>query len=157
MIVGSRVDADTSSAGARGPSHFAERLNQTTTTMKKLSLALFGVALLVATTAATFETAPHFGLKTSAPEAGASVTAPDEVRLWFTQEPQEGTVQIRIMNAAEEAIEVGDVMVDPDDGTSFAVAVDGAMPAGAYTVAWRGMGQDGHVIRDTFEFSVTAQ
>jgi methionine-rich copper-binding protein CopC len=31
------------------------------------------------------------------------------------------------------------------------------LPAGGYTVAWRGIGDDGHVVRGDFTFSVTAQ
>ncbi|NNF11802.1 MAG: copper resistance protein CopC, partial [Gemmatimonadetes bacterium] len=31
------------------------------------------------------------------------------------------------------------------------------LPPGTYTVSWRGMGQDGHVVRDSFQFSVAAR
>ena len=39
---------------------------------------------------------------------------------------------------------------------SFVVGFHGTFPAGTYTVSWRGMGADGHVVRDTFQFSVEA-
>ncbi|MGB1780339.1 MAG: hypothetical protein ACPHQP_12345, partial [Longimicrobiales bacterium] len=50
-------------------------------------------ALALALVAAAPSAAPHFGLSKSMPEAGSTVTSPEEVRLWFTQVPQEGTVQ----------------------------------------------------------------
>ena len=91
------------------------------------------------------------------PEADATVTSPEEVRLWFTQVPQEGTVQIRLIDAGGDAVETGDVTQDAEDAKSFAISLEGTLANGAYTVSWRGMGADGHVIRESFGFSVQAQ
>ena len=48
---------------------------------------------------------PTSAAAASSPEAsvsaGASVSAPSEVRVWFTQEPQDGTVRVRILEAAK--------------------------------------------------------
>jgi len=98
----------------------------------------------------------HFALARSAPEADATVEAPRRIALWFTEEPQEGTTAIRLLDASEEAIEVGEVMQSEEDAKSFSVAVLDELDPGAYTVAWRGMGPDGHVVRNTFAFTVTA-
>lgn len=96
----------------------------------------------------------HFELSKSAPAAGAEVHEVSEVRLWFTQEPQENTTSIRLIDGGGDAVETGDVVQDADDGRVFSVAVDAHLVPGRYTVAWRAMGQDGHVVRDDFAFSV---
>lgn len=99
----------------------------------------------------------HFALDRSAPEADATVESPSEIRLWFTQEPQDGTTSIRLVEAEDAGVHVMDVVQDADDPTSFSVALHGTLPPGTYTVSWRGMGQDGHVVRDSFQFSVAAR
>lgn len=96
----------------------------------------------------------HFDLSKSTPAAGASIEAPSEIRLWFTEEPQEGTTSIRLVEAAEAGVHVMEVTQDPEDPTSFFVALHGTLATGTYTVSWRGMGSDGHVMRDTFSFTV---
>ena len=98
----------------------------------------------------------HFALSQSAPEAGATIESPSEVRLWFTQAPQEGTTSIRLVDADGGLVHTADVVRDPEDGQVFSIALHGTLAAGEYTVAWRGMGEDGHVVRDEFSFSVSA-
>ena len=126
--------------------------------MKKQLCAALGFALMLGLTAATPPSAvPHFALSSSSPEAGSTVEAPNEVRLTFTEEPQEGTVQIRILEAEDAGVHVMDVAQDGDDVTSFFIELHGTLPPATYTVSWRGMGADGHVVRDTFQFTVSAQ
>jgi methionine-rich copper-binding protein CopC len=119
--------------------------------------AVILVGALAAASSPKASPAFHFALERSAPEADATVQAPSEIRLWFTEEPQEGTTSIRLVEAGDSGVEVGDVTQDGDDPTSFFVELEGMLPAGTYTVSWRGMGDDGHVVRDTFDFSVAAQ
>ena len=99
----------------------------------------------------------HFALESSSPAAGATVPAPAELRLTFTQEPEDGTVSIRVLEAADAGVHAMDATQDEEDARSFVVAFHGTLPAGTYTVSWRGMGADGHVVRDTFQFTVQAQ
>ena len=105
---------------------------------------------------ASFATAPeplHFELRTSAPLADSTVAPTDEVRLWFTQEPQAGTTQIRVMQGAER-VPTGDAQMDPDDASSYYVQHDMPLSAGEYRVMWRSMAPDGHVVDGEFEFRV---
>lgn len=122
-----------------------------------LSVPLLALSTLALSSDAPAETAVHFGLDRSTPEAGSSVAAPSEVKLWFTEEPQEGTVSIRLLEAEDAGIHVMDAVQDPEAPNAFAVALHGTVPAGTYTVSWRGMGADGHVVRDTFQFTVTSR
>ena len=98
----------------------------------------------------------HFQLNKSAPEAETTVSAPSEVRLWFSQVPQEGTTSIRVLDPAGEPIHTADVVQAADEDTAFSVALHGTLAPGEYTVAWRAMGQDGHVVRGDFPFTVAA-
>jgi methionine-rich copper-binding protein CopC len=99
----------------------------------------------------------HFALTRSAPEAESHVAEVHEIRLWFTQVPQENSVSVRLVDASGAAMETGELQSDPADGKIVFVALDGTPPVGAYTVAWRGIGDDGHVVRGEFPFTVDAQ
>jgi len=119
-----------------------------------LAAALFGTAGATATVAdASF----HFALSRSVPAADASVTSPAEVRLWFTEAAEPGTVSIRLSNPAGQAVTTGETMVSEDDARVYHVQVPGTLAAGAYTVSWRGVGDDGHAVNGSFGFSVSAE
>ena len=120
-----------------------------------LILALLGLVMGVACAAIDHE-ALHFGLSKSVPEKDASVAPPSELRLWFTQEPQENSLSIRLM-FGDKLVETESAIQDPDDGKIFSVAIEDALGAGSYTIAWRGLGQDGHVVRGEIPFSVVVE
>lgn len=126
-----------------------------TKTMKTVALSIAMICGLVAAMPADV---PHFALSRSMPAADASVEAsPAEIRLWFTEEPEEGTTQIRLVEAEDAGVHVMDVAQDEEDSRSFYIEMHGTLAPGDYTVSWRGMGADGHVVRDTFTFTVTGQ
>ncbi len=99
----------------------------------------------------------HFALTKSAPAADSAVPSPNEVRLWFTQAPQQNSVAVRLINPAGELVDTSDPSLDQADQKVVSVNVDGALGAGGYTVSWRGIGDDGHVVRGEFGFTVNAQ
>jgi copper resistance protein C len=124
---------------------------------KTIRTAALSVAIIAGLVAATPADIPHFALSGSAPEAGSSVQSPSEIRLWFTEEPAEGTVQIRLVEAEEAGLHVEDVVQDTEDARVFSIEMHGTLEPGTYNVSWRGMGDDGHVVRESFEFTVVAQ
>jgi len=126
-------------------------------TLLQTTVLTLAVSAAMAAAPATADDALHFALDRSTPEADATVDAPSEIRLWFTQEPQDGTTSIRVVEAEEAGVHVTEAAQDPEDATSFFVQLHGTLAPGTYTVSWRGMGQDGHVVRDTFQFSVAAR
>ena len=126
--------------------------------MKRWMILLAALALGTGSASvATASSGLHFALVRSSPEADASVSSLDEVRLWFSQVPQEGSVSVRLVGPAGEAVETGDLASDPEDGKVVFVPVETTLPGGAYTVAWRGIGDDGHVVRGDFAFTVATQ
>lgn len=96
----------------------------------------------------------HFDLARSAPAADSTVHQITEVRLWFTAVPQPNATSIRVVGAGGEAVPTGDVVQDPEDGRVAYVTFEEPLGPGAYTVAWRSMAADGHVVRGEFPFSV---
>ncbi|MGE0160644.1 MAG: copper resistance protein CopC [Gemmatimonadales bacterium] len=119
---------------------------------RNLILAL-GVLMAVGATAAKDR---HFALTRSVPAADATVTSPAEVRLWFSEPATESSVSIRVTNAGGDAVETSAVTRDEADAKVYAVAVPRPLGAGRYTVAWRGIGDDGHVVTGDFAFTVRA-
>ena len=95
----------------------------------------------------------HFALTKSSPEANTTV-APPERCVWFSQVPQEGSVSVRLMDAGGDLVETGEAAPDEADRRVWSVAIGHTLSAGAYTVAWRGIGDDGHVVRGEIPFTV---
>lgn len=123
--------------------------------MKAKSLLLaVGVVLAVG---ATSVDALHFALSRSVPAADATVASPAEVRLWFTEAAAENSASIRLVNAAGAAVETGETTQAAADAPVYSIAVGRTLAAGRYTVAWRGIGDDGHVVQGEFAFTVSAE
>ncbi|MEX2466616.1 MAG: copper resistance protein CopC [Gemmatimonadota bacterium] len=122
--------------------------------MIKKVRAVLTSAVLVALVAATPAIPFHFGLSKSVPAAGASVAAPSQVTLWFTEVPQDNSISIRLVDTRGDLVGSTEPRQDPEDGTQFSISPSGTLPAGGYTVAWRGIGQDGHTVRGDFGFTV---
>jgi len=122
----------------------------------KLAFLAITAAVGVAATSVPAATVWHFGLARSAPEADATVPSVDEVRMWFTQVPQEGSLSVRLVDPAGDLVETGELGNDPDDGKIAFLPIEQPLESGAYTVAWRGIGDDGHVVRGDFTFTVAA-
>lgn len=130
--------------------------------MKIRSIAVAGAALFVfslsslAVPDGDAADGLHLRLERSAPAADSVVSAPSEIRLWFSQSTQEDATSIRLLDSAGEPVPTGRVQGSEDD-TVHAVPLDHDLESGRYTVAWRTMAQDGHVIRGDFEFTVRAE
>jgi hypothetical protein len=120
-----------------------------------LTLALVATALAAAP--ARDADVRHFALAKSEPAKDAAVPSPSEIRLWFSQVPQGNSVSVRLVDAGGAALETGDLASDADDAKIVYLPLHHPLTAGRYTVAWRGIGDDGHVVRGEFGFSVTAE
>lgn len=128
--------------------------------MIRKTLPILLLAVLAAAVPARDDVADaafHFALEKSAPAADATVEPPQAVKLWFTQVPQEGTTSIRVLDAAGEPVPTSDITQAENGSAVFSVAFESPPAAGTYTVSWRALGQDGHVVRDTFSFTVRAR
>ncbi len=110
-----------------------------------------GLLALVGFTAAM--TAVHLRLTASYPAADEVLAAaPDTVRLWFSEAPERSLSAIGIEGALGD-IEVGDVEAT-DDPKSIKAQVMDEVPPGDYRVRWRAAGNDGHIVRGDYQFTV---
>tara|TARA_B100000953_G_scaffold192117_1_gene158145 strand:- start:603 stop:989 length:387 start_codon:yes stop_codon:yes gene_type:complete len=121
------------------------------------TLALVTIVAVGATVASTADLDTiHFGLVKSIPEADSTLPSPEAIQLWFTQIPQDNSVGIRLISPAGDLVETGPIIQDGEDHKSYSVQVRGELGGGAHMVAWRGIGDDGHVVRNEFSFTVDA-
>lgn len=97
----------------------------------------------------------HLALKRAEPAVNDTVSAsPKMLKLWFTESVGGTTTAVRLMNANNEAVKLGEVSVDAAPLSPAVVAVPETLAAGTYTVMWRAMADDGHPSSGKFAFTV---
>jgi copper resistance protein C len=129
-------------------------MDQTVTLRVRRAAALAAVVLGVAGLSA-WRAPFHLHLVKSTPAANASVsTAPDSIRLWFSQAPELKLTTVKMTGPSSTAIAL--TPLSKGDSALVVAGVKGKMAAGAYSVTWRTMSKDGHVVRGTFAFKVAA-
>lgn len=112
----------------------------------------FVLALTVFTVASMFAAGPassderHLRLVSSAPEADSTVAPPSQIRLTFSEAPQEGSTSLRLLDHTEGLIDTGAIEAS-GEGMVFHAPVEATLADGSYTIAWRTMASDGHVVR----------
>jgi methionine-rich copper-binding protein CopC len=84
------------------------------------------------------------------------VAAPAEIKLWFTEAPQDGSTQIRLLTSDGTLVPTNETALLPDEAAAFTAGVEGSLVPGRYTVAWRAIARDGHPTNAEFTFSVRA-
>jgi methionine-rich copper-binding protein CopC len=119
--------------------------------------AAIALVLISAAAAPTVATDVHFGLARSVPAADATVPSPAELQLWFTQVPKAGSLTVRLVDGRGSLVETPEPRAAENDAKEIHVAVPRRLGAGTYTVAWRGIGDDGHIVQGEFGFAVAAQ
>lgn len=127
----------------------ARRLGRRALTRRAGLAALTVTAALVAlpTTAAA-----HSELISADPEAGSTLSeVPDQVTLTFNEPVQKQGSTILVKAGTQ-------VVSDPStftvDGTGASVDLEAGEASGAYTVSYRVVSADGHVVRASYSFAV---
>ncbi len=120
----------------------------TTTRLRTLAAAL-AVAVAAAVTVSA-----HMAYSKSVPEKDVTLTeSPDHLQVWFTQDPEPAISQLSLEGPAGE-VSLGKTTVG--DEKSIVAEVPTALGPGSYTVSWRSAGDDGHVLRGDFAFTIRA-
>lgn len=97
--------------------------------------------------------AAHAYLVRSSPTARASVVrAPDRVQLWFNERLEPAYSRVSVWSGGRR-VDADDAQVAPADPTRLSVGV-AALPAGVYTVKYRVLSVDGHLVEAEFGFTV---
>jgi methionine-rich copper-binding protein CopC len=97
----------------------------------------------------------HTKLEKSEPAANATVNkAPTSVQLWFNEAPDLKLTKVEVAGTA------GKVELGPAHSmgkNNVMAAIVGTLANGKYTVSWQTAGDDGHVLKGTFAFTVAAK
>ena len=121
--------------------------------MRRL-LVLAAIAATV-TGSAAWRMPFHLRLLKSMPQANATVaSAPDSIRLWFSQTPELQLTTVKVTGAANATVPL--TAVAGRDSAEVVVGVKGRMASGAYVVTWRTMARDGHIASGSYAFTIAA-
>jgi methionine-rich copper-binding protein CopC len=96
----------------------------------------------------------HASLVKSMPARRAVLTRPPaEVQLWFNERLEPAFSQLSVVDAQGQRVDLRDVRVEPDDPRRMSVGVP-ALPPGTYTVRYRVLSVDGHIVESQFPFTI---
>ena len=115
-----------------------------------------GVSLsLLLVVLSTGELAAHADLLGADPAPSVAPTGPEQVRLFFSEPVQPQFLALEVYAADQRRVDRGDARVSPNDVGVVAVSLP-RLSDGVYTVKWRVLSLDDHVVRGTFVFGVGA-
>ena len=113
---------------------------------------LKGMALvLIIALAVAIPLYAHMKIEKTAPAADSMVnSAPKQIQVWFNETPDIKVTKVSLTGPSGPA-----KLAAPSlDGKSIVAGVQGTLPDGAYTAAWQSAGDDGHVQRGEFKFTL---
>ena len=108
------------------------------------TLAIVGALLLA------FASYAHTALKTSSPEADTTVAAPRAITLTFAGDVRLTSVALSDAGGREKHLDAVPTAV----ASKFELAIHEGLTPGKYTVVWRAVGGDTHIISGEFAFTV---
>jgi methionine-rich copper-binding protein CopC len=96
----------------------------------------------------------HAYLVKSAPARRAVLTRPPpEVQLWFNERLEPAFARLTVVDGDDRKVDAGNARVGPDDLKRLSVGVSPLAP-GTYTVRYRVLSVDGHVVESEFSFTI---
>ncbi|WFE36697.1 copper resistance CopC family protein [Micromonospora sp. WMMD975] len=120
--------------------------------MRTRTVATLAVVLTALLLAPAAPAAAHNSLQAATPAQDARLTAaPTTVTLRFAQRLNPEFTTIVLSDADRRKVPTGAPTVD---GTAGRVTIDGPLPNGAYTVAYRVVSADGHPVQGSYRFTV---
>jgi copper resistance protein C len=118
--------------------------------------AVFGCALLAMLAARPAAAWAHAVLVRSTPAARATLARPPErVSLWFNERLEAAYSRVSVWDGGGRQVDVADAAVDPGEPTRLSVGLSALAP-GTYTVKFRVLSVDGHLVESQFPFTVRA-
>ena len=96
----------------------------------------------------------HAHLEIAVPAADATVSAPAQLELRFSETVEPRFTGVAITGPNDAAVPVGKASLAIGDGTVLDVPLTGPVPSGNYVVAWHALASDGHRTNGTYSFTV---
>jgi methionine-rich copper-binding protein CopC len=96
----------------------------------------------------------HPALQASNPGQNATVAAPREVRLTFSETIIPKFSGLTIKDSSGTVVETANPSVDPNDKRQLVVPVVKPLSPGAYEVEWHAVSADTHTVKGHFSFTV---
>jgi methionine-rich copper-binding protein CopC len=114
------------------------------------------VALLLTLALAPTASLAHAVLVRSTPPARAALARPPErVHLWFNERLEPAYSRVSVWDGGGRQVDAGDGVVDAGEPTRLTIGLVPLAP-GTYTVKFRVLSVDGHLVESQFPFTVRA-
>jgi methionine-rich copper-binding protein CopC len=121
----------------------------------KASLMLKPLVIVAAACLFSGSALAHAHLKAANPASGARVAAsPAALSLTFSEALEAKLSSVTLKGPEGKTIATGAAVLDANDRRSMRVPLNGALPAGKYTVQWQALSKDGHSTRGSYDFTV---
>lgn len=125
------------------------------------SRAAFALKLVVAGAAMAMMTCLHVApalahsmlVKAEPPRRAVLAKTPAQVRLWFNEELEGEYASLIVLDAEKHPVTEIKPQLAPDDPKSIVLPLPELMP-GKYSVKFRVLSVDGHVVESSFDFTV---
>ncbi|KIO47808.1 copper resistance CopC family protein [Nitrosospira sp. NpAV] len=125
-----------------------------------LKRVMAGSALIMAM-AAGLHSAPVLAhamlVKAEPPRRAVLTVTPTQVRLWFNEEIEKDYAALSVLDAAKAPVTEAKPTIAPDDPRAIVLALPGELAAGKYTVKFRVLSVDGHVVDSSYDFTVKSK
>ncbi|HZZ66901.1 MAG TPA: copper resistance protein CopC [Phenylobacterium sp.] len=108
----------------------------------------------VATLAVAGQAAAHARLITGTPKAGATVAAPRQLKLQYSESIVPAASSVTVAGPGGAAVATGPLTLDAANKRMVTVPFNGKLGSGAYKVHWEMKTEDGHQTFGDFVFSV---
>jgi methionine-rich copper-binding protein CopC len=92
-------------------------------------------------------------VKAEPPRRAVLAKAPAQVRLWFNEEIEGDYASLVVLDAEKRPVTEIHPQLAPDDRKSIVLPLPELVP-GKYSVKFRVLSVDGHVVESTFDFTV---
>lgn len=92
-------------------------------------------------------------VKSSPARRAVLIRPPAQVQLWFNERLEPAFSRLSVVDRDGRRVDTGDVRVGPDDLKRLSVGVPRLAP-GTYTVQYRVLSVDGHIVESQFSFTV---
>ncbi|BAH39866.1 MAG TPA: copper resistance protein CopC [Gemmatimonas aurantiaca] len=125
------------------------------TLLRRLVPAVVVAAAVAAPMAMRADMIPHLRLKASFPAKDTTLTtAPQDVKLWLSEPADMATSKIAVKNAAGADVATAKLTRGVRSDDPLVAKFTTAPGDGKYTVTWKAMSEDGHVVDGTYSFTV---